>query len=335
MSLSKSVKNTIAEQWKFLVEAKFEPTSQGSSNTTYFVDTSNNQFILKLYAATTDIAQIQYEHSLLAFLNSTDLPFAIPVPIPTSSGESFVKIDADGRSLDIALLPKLVGQPMDRRNLDRVRSAGFTLAILHDRLTKFDPQGQLAHLPFWGKLDRIHPQIRNPLTVPKLLNLGLEDQKHFSQLLDRAIEVAPHLSATLPIQTIHADYITPNILVENDRVVGILDFEFATRDLRLLDYFSSLSQFASFPWKEILFEDIIRAFSTGYRAYSSLTIAEMKAAISTWNLQRASSLVYWTGWSIEGKVSRQKVVDTVLETLQFETWLKLNQNKLIDALGWA
>lgn len=93
----------------------------------------------------------------------------------------------------------------------------------------------------------------DPLTVVQILSLGLEEQRRVSQLLSEAIEPAPHLYATLPIQTIHADYVTPNILVENDRVVGILDFEFATRDLRLLDYLSSLDQFASFPWKDARF----------------------------------------------------------------------------------
>jgi homoserine kinase type II len=169
------------------------------------------------------------------------------------------------------------------------------------QLAKFDPQGQFARLPFWGALDQIHPQVSMPLEVPEILNLGVEDHKRFGQLLNEVTEIAPHLYATLPIQTIHADYLTPNILVENDEVVGILDFEFATRDLRLFDYLSSLDQFAFFPCKEVQFEDIVRAFSMGYRACYELTMAEMEAVISVWKLQRVSSLVYWTGWLIEGK----------------------------------
>jgi homoserine kinase type II len=343
MSLSESLKQVIFNQWLFLVEATFEPTIQGSSNATYFVDTRDNQFVLKFYAATTETDQIQYEHSLLTFLQSTDLPFAIPVPIHTSSGETFIAVEADqrfstgerGGTLNVALLPRLIGQPMDRQNLKQVQTAGFALAKLHYQLAKFDPLGQSAKLPFWGALDRIHPQVSNPLNVPQILSMGLEEQRRFSQMLNEVIEVAPDLYATLPIQTIHADYITPNILVENDQVTGILDFEFATRDLRLLDYLSSLDQFASFPWKEVRFENIVRAFSTGYRACSTLTVVEMEAAISVWKLQRASSLVYWTGCLIEGKGSREKIVDAVVETLRFETWLESNQNQLLDALSFA
>ena len=332
-SPSASLKQVIFNYWPFLAEATFEPTVQGSSQATYFVYTPDNRFVLKLYAATTETVQIQYEHSLLTFLQSTDFSLAIPVPILTTSGETFITVEADGRSLNATLFPRIVGQTMDRQNLDQIQSAGSALAKLHHQLAKFDPQGKFARLPFWGALDRIHPQVSDPLTIVQIFNLGLEEQKRFSELLSEAIEAAPHLYATLPIQTIHADYITPNILVQNDRVIGILDFEFATRDLRLLDYLSSLDQFASFPWKNARFEEIVRAFSTGYLTYSSLTLAEIKAVIAVWKLQRSSSLIYWTGWLLEGKGNRQQIVDAVMETLRFETWLESNQRRLLDAIG--
>jgi homoserine kinase type II len=79
----------------------------------------------------------------------------------------------------------------------------------------------------------------------------------------------------------------------------------------------------------------VRAFSTAYRACSSLTVAEMKAVIAVWKLQRSSSLIYWTGLLLEGKGNRQQVVDAVMETLRFETWLESNQRTLMDALGVA
>jgi homoserine kinase type II len=60
----------------------------------------------------------------------------------------------------------------------------------------------------------------------------------------------------------------------------------------------------------------------------------MEAAISVWKLQRASSLVYWIRWLMEGKGSRQKIVDAVLETLRFETWLESNQKGLLDSLDF-
>jgi homoserine kinase type II len=37
---------------------------------------------------------------------------------------------------------------------------------------------------------------------------------------------------------------------------------------------------------------------------------------------------------MEGKGSRQKIVDAVLETLRFETWLESSQKGLLDSLGF-
>ena len=53
-SPSESVKQVIFNHWSFLAEATFEPTAQGSSQATYFVNTPDNPFVLKLYAATTE-----------------------------------------------------------------------------------------------------------------------------------------------------------------------------------------------------------------------------------------------------------------------------------------
>jgi homoserine kinase type II len=68
MDLSESIKQVISNHWSFLAEAMFEPTAQGVSNATYFVYTPDHQFVLKLYAATTETSQIYYEHSLLTLL---------------------------------------------------------------------------------------------------------------------------------------------------------------------------------------------------------------------------------------------------------------------------
>jgi Ser/Thr protein kinase RdoA (MazF antagonist) len=331
MELSESEKQIICNHWSFLTEIVLEPI-QGGSNTTYFVYTPTDQFVLKVYSTTTAASQIEYEHLLLVFLQQANLSFAIPAPIATSSGETLIPIETELRSLKVVLLPRLVGQPANRRNLQQVQSIGCTLAELHCVLTEFDPHRQLARLPYWGNLAQIHPLISNPLAIAQILNLSLEEQTLLNRILIEVIESVPNLYATLPLQTIHADYITPNILVEANRVVGVLDFEFATFDLRLLDYLSSLDQLASFPWKEELFADIVRAFSTGYRQRSSLTSLEQEALPTVWRLQRASSLVYWTGWFIEGKANRQKVIDAVIETLKFETWLENNSKYFLDLL---
>ncbi|MGF1676463.1 MAG: phosphotransferase [Rivularia sp. (in: cyanobacteria)] len=65
--------------WSFLENPTIQPTNQGTVNTTFFVDAPDSgQFVFKLYDDSTTTAQIKYEHSLLAHLQSADLSFAVP-----------------------------------------------------------------------------------------------------------------------------------------------------------------------------------------------------------------------------------------------------------------
>ncbi len=198
------------------------------------------------------------------------------------------------------------------------------LGELHRALTGFDPDGQLAQLPPWGDLDRIHPLVTDPIDVPQVLALSPDQQARLANTLSEVLEVKLHLYARLPVQTIHADYLSFNLLLEENLVVGVLDFEFATRDLRLIDYICGLDDFAMLPWRDHPRWEWVQAFRAGYNEQVPLTELEAQALITAWRLQRASSIVYWTGWLREGKVTPQKVVDAVTEMLLLEDWFKDN-----------
>lgn len=120
MELSELEKQIILNHWSFLTEMILKPTNQGGSNATYFVHIPTTEFILKIYSTTTEASQIEYEHQLLSFLPRKNLSFAVPTPIPTSSGETLIHLETEQRSLKAALLLRLVGQSANRRNLQQI-----------------------------------------------------------------------------------------------------------------------------------------------------------------------------------------------------------------------
>lgn len=324
------LKRQILNTWSFLERVVLTPINPEGTNTTFSVNTEHHSFILKVYATTTAQSQINYEHTLLTFLKEKKLSFAVSPPIPTDSGKTLVNLESEETSIQVALFPKLLGESPNRQNLKQVQAIGSALAELHAALSEFDPDGELAHLPYWGNLNQIHPLISNPLEISEILNLVSEEKVAVDQMLTDLMESVPVLYKTLPKQTIHADFITPNILVNGTQVSAVLDFEFATYDLRLLDCLGSLNQLVLFPWKEKHFEQIIRAFSRGYKFSSSLSQPEKEAIITLWRLQRVSALVYWTGWVKEGKANHKQIRNAVLETLRFETWLNRNRSYFLD-----
>lgn len=83
------------------------------------------------------------------------------------------------------------------------------------------------------------------------------------------------------------------------------------------------------PWRDHPRWEWVQAFSAGYNEQVSLTELEAQALITAWRLQRASSIVYWTGWLREGKVTHQSVVDAVTEMLLLEVKLLVKLMNLI------
>ena len=143
-----------------------------------------------------------------------------------------------------------------------------------------------------------------PQNLPQILKLGLEEELLLRQTIEELIEIVPSLYADLPQQTIHADYISANILVEENTVMGILDFEYATYDLRLLDFLGSLAELASVPWRCTNFDDRVKHFSQGYQENMVLDPLEIEALPIVWQLQKISTLIYWTGCLLENQAQR-------------------------------
>ncbi len=186
----------------------------------------------------------------------------------------------------------------------------------------------MALLPAWGDLDHIHPLVTDPLVALQSLELPLKEQHYIIKFLTKVIETAPNLYKTLPIQTTHADYLSPNILLIENRVVGVLDFEFATSDLRLMDYVATLDHFTRFSWQETPHLEFVQTLSAGYSKYISLIPAEVEALALVWCLQRASCIIYWTGWFLEAKATHQSVVDAVTNTILLEEWFEENTTNM-------
>ncbi|BAZ10800.1 homoserine kinase [Calothrix sp. NIES-4071] len=333
LQLSEQHITEILLHWWSISTPTIKPTNQGTVNTTFFVEAPYlGKFVFKIYSDTTTTAQIHYEHSLLKYLQSCNLSFAVPTPIPSNSGETLVTVNQNDKILRVALLPLILGQTAERENIIHIGAAGQALGKLHKALAEFDTDGQQSQLPNWGNLENLHPLVA-PLEVPRILELEYSQQERIIKSLTELIEVAPDLYKTLPFQTTHADYLCPNVLVHKNQVVGILDFEFATYDLRLLDYVAALDHFTR-PSKQVPNKERIKAFSVGYAKHVSLSSLEIEKLTFAWRLQQASCIVYWTGWFLENIVTHQSVVDGVVKMLQLEDWLQENTIRFLNCTIW-
>src|SRR4051812_44177920 len=76
-------------EWKGTLRKR----SGGWNNTTYFVESGERRAVLRVYDTHRDRNKIEFEHNVLLKLNGQDLPFAVPAPILSITGETMVQLE--------------------------------------------------------------------------------------------------------------------------------------------------------------------------------------------------------------------------------------------------
>lgn len=207
----------LVEKYALGVLTGFQGISAGSENTNYFVDTTGGHYVLTLVERG-DVSELPFLVQLLDCLHQNQLP----VP--------FVHADRQGRQVQqlkgrAALLqPRLPGAHVDTPDVAHCAAVGEVLARLHK-------SGQRCGLQRAGD--------RDPGWV--LLNaqefLDARWQAHADWLAPVLYTLEHWLQSSpgLPVTVIHGDLFRDNVLFENNKVSGLIDFHNAASGWRLMD----------------------------------------------------------------------------------------------------
>eukprot|EP01036_Dinobryon_divergens_P035844 gene35844-46527_t len=104
----------------------------------------------------------------------------------------------------------------------------------------------------------------------------------------------------LPYQIIHGDLHYDNILVNESKVTGLLDFEFVSWDWRALDFAIPLTKYLSAIAQTQLL-DLISSFSQGFAEYVRLEPNEIRMIPKLLELRQLSNVVFWVGRAYAGE----------------------------------
>lgn len=326
--------NELQEIWSLPGSGSIRPSSQGINNLTRIVETSAGNYILRTYDADRALEHIGYELNILRELQYRNLPFRIPAPVPTVTGESFVIYS--GRML--TMTPLLSGLPPEGSNLEQAEVAGQALAELVQALADIQVETTLDLVPFplsgdfeaWGKID-----VGSANSMIRELPLRPAEQSQIFALVESIQATAPTLYRTLPVQIIHRDYDQSNILMDGRVVTGVLDFEFCGPDLRILDLAYALSQWPSGWWNTGKEWGIINAFAQGYLQGQMLPLEEVEMLPLVFRLRATASLFYRLGRYARELETSELVLNRVQEVIYFARWLDVHQDQLLHQIrGW-
>lgn len=279
----------------------------GMSNESYFVKSAAGDHVLRVYAAK-PLQSIRFEHELLRRLIDADLPFRTPRPLPTSGGDT-IALDVD-TARHCALFPRIPGETLDDANTADIARAAEAFASLDLALGAIE-RTDLAVPAFAGDLTALHPGVTELAELDEVIG------RQGREMVERAAESAGAIYASLPTQLIHGDFSFGNILVRAGRVRGIVDFEYAGRDVRAMELAGGLSAAIARPTRDALWRPVLR----GYLGKLPLDPAELAALPALAVLHWAVIVVWWAGRSLEGRPFPDGIAALVDRALAVERWV--------------
>lgn len=197
------------------VPTALEGILSGIENTNYFVTTTHGRFVLTLFEKLTR-KELPFYLNLMAHLSSHGLP--CPKPIANLQNELLGELNGK----PAAIVTCLEGHPVTEPTPVHCARVGEVLAEMH-----------LAGRTYPGYLD-------NPRGASWWSACALEIYPFLNpedaELLKSEIRFqAEHNREGLPRGVVHADLFRDNVLYDDDRVGGLIDFYFACVDCFVYD----------------------------------------------------------------------------------------------------
>jgi homoserine kinase type II len=213
---------------------------RGFVNQNWVVQTSRGRYFLKRrhpHLRQPDV--IRAQHALIARLRHAGFP--APAIVPTVSGETLCILGGEFYEIH----GYIEGQPYDHDRTAHLEEAAVTLGRYHTHVQGFAPRAMRA---------------RGELYSPTILRTNLTDLAE-AWRLDRdpeSVQAVRELEAhaaelaagfvqhgALPHLVIHGDYYAGNLLFDGDRIVGVVDYDKARWQPRVVELAEALIYFAS------------------------------------------------------------------------------------------
>ena len=321
--------------WPIPTPQRVTPLTRGANNAVYRLDAGGLHYVLHIYRNHADATRLDAEYQILFALQHARLPFVIPAPIAAVDGQFYTHLsDAEHGRQIAALFPWASGDHPQRQDTAAAFAAAVALGQLDIALATLTSTGSQLLAPL-GDFARRHPSLDDP---GETLTTLISDSVAIDRIVGvfrRLSDELPALYATLPCQIVHSDYDPSNILMEATTVTAVLDFEFCTYDLRVLDLVVALSW-----WPVELLGSgqewpLINALGMGYASKIQLTDGEVAALPTLLRMRSIGSLLHRMERYRLGLDSAHFLKRRIAQTLWREDWLAANRVRLLEmAVGW-
>jgi len=328
-ALSKYFDDSLVDQ------LQLSPTSGGVNNIVQYVTLPNgDKELLRIYNNGCDAKRVQFEHTILKQLNEMTMSFRVPKFLPAKgSDQTMVRLS---NGADACMCPIIPGT---LPKLSCAKELGKAAGELNTALTKVSVDPALCNTaPYW-KMWEVHHAVTRENFIETMKGPYFDGNLRpvADRMLDEILQIVDKCAGayqSLPVQLIHGDLHYDNVLVDQDTVSALLDFEFASFDWRALELAIGLSKYAGEePDAMPYFDDYI----DGYATTGILTKPEAEAIPDLINLRILSNVVYFVGRHIAGEDNISSITTRIENYARRVDWVKANGDvivkRLVDKMG--
>jgi len=277
---------------------ELQAIASGVENTNYFVTTSNGRFVLTLFERLS-ADELPFYLNLMAHLAR----HGIPCPSPVANRRNQFLGTLNGKPA--CIVSRLSGKSTATPNSAQCAAIGAMLGQMHIAGQSFSQIMPNPRGAAWRAATA--PQVRRFLDAEQAALLDSEIPLHAQQNW-----------AALPQGAIHADLFRDNVLLEENRVGGLIDFYFACSDALLYDVAITVNDWCMNADGTL---DMARAqtFLRAYHAVRPLLDSERDA----WPLMlRVAALRFWLSRLFDLHLPRDGELVNAHDPRHFERILK-------------
>jgi len=243
--------------------------ASGIENTNYFVTTSNGRFVLTLFEKLTS-NELPFYLNLMAHLAR----HGIPCPAPVADKNNRFLGTLNGKPA--CIVSRLPGKSVTQPSVANCAAVGAMLGQMHSAGQSF---GDVMNNPRGAAW-------RASAAQQVTQFLSAEDA---ALLHDEVAYHAQHTLHDLPRGLVHADLFRDNVLMDGERVGGLIDFYFACNDCLLYDVAITVNDWCMTA-DGTLDAERTRAFLHAYHATRPFTVQE---AANWATALRVAALRFW------------------------------------------
>lgn len=312
-----------------------QPRKGGMNNTTFFVEADKERFVLRIYETHKDFDKVSYEHYILSELAKMELLIKTPVPVAGPDNKT-VQFTEDGKPA--ALFRYIDGVTPDFDKPIQLKSFGMAASGLLNAFGSIETKLEPVYRPYY-ELENTHPEC----PLEKVISFCERPSSEFDEYRSELLEVAAQLVTfreraasfkMLPHQLIHGDLNASNVLADTEgNISAILDFEFVTEDLRIMELCVCLSEIINMKQGEAELWAKLKAFIEGYGKNVRLHRTESEVVPILIMLRRLDVFVHFLGRYWEGIDGKKIILDQMKNIVSQAQWLRLNEQRLMSLIA--